>query len=330
MKNRFNDNIITKTVLEAGRDGNLKPLKSVPKTDLHAHAVLSAPFETYLEISAGKIRRPPERFQDLDHFLAYVKEAFFPIFTSVEIYRRIFRDAFAHMIADGIIYTEISFDLAMPLLLKKKTKWDELVLMLGEEIDRIRDKLVVCPELGLARDFPFDNWEDLVIEALDTGFFRSIDLYGSEKLKPILDFAAYFEHGRSRGLKIKFHGGETSHAQRLIDEFNVVKPDGVQHGVRAAEKPEALKLLAESKVDVNVCPFSNYLLNVVQNYCRHPIRQMFDAGIRVTVNSDDLAVFGRSVSEEYLRLYEAGIFSAEELEQIRQNGLCAFLNLDRR
>ena len=225
------------------------------------------------------------------------------------------------MISDGITCTEISFDLAMPLLVG--LSWMEVVAELKPEIDRVRGQLIVRPELGLSRDFKHPECQKMIQDALDTGFFESADLYGAETLRPVEDFLDYLGDARRRGLKIKMHSGETSPPERLMHEVNLVKPYAVQHGVRAAEDPRALALLAEMGIQVNVCPQSNWCLRVVENYCEHPIRKMFDAGVRVTLNSDDYTVFGRSVSEEYVELYRHGLFSADELEVIRQNGLTA-------
>jgi adenosine deaminase len=63
------------------------------------------------------------------------------------------------------------------------------------------------------------------------------------------------------------------------------------------------------------------LLGRVESLAEHPIRKLYDAGVRVTVNTDDVLVFGHSVSDEFLNLYRAGLFSAAELDEIRQNGL---------
>ena len=63
------------------------------------------------------------------------------------------------------------------------------------------------------------------------------------------------------------------------------------------------------------------MLGRVESLAVHPIRKLYDAGVRVTINTDDILVFGQSVSEEYLNLYRAGVFTTAELDQIRQNGL---------
>lgn len=63
------------------------------------------------------------------------------------------------------------------------------------------------------------------------------------------------------------------------------------------------------------------MLNRVNNLNEHPIRVLFDNGVRVTINSDDVLVFGQSVSQEYIALYNSGLFNGEELNMIRKNGL---------
>jgi len=163
----------------------------------------------------------------------------------------------------------------------------------------------------------------LVAEALDLNFFKAVDLYGAEMLKPISDFKEYFDIARAKNLRIKIHSGETGDPLRVGEEFNAVRPHAIQHGVRASEDLRVLEQIARSGIEVNVCPWSNYCLRVVERYEDHPIRKMFDAGVKVTVNSDDLAVFGLGVSEEYVKLYSSGVFKAHELEQIRVNGINA-------
>jgi adenosine deaminase len=101
----------------------------------------------------------------------------------------------------------------------------------------------------------------------------------------------------------------------------VLELDEVQHGIAAAESPEVMRFLADHRIRLNVCPTSNILLGRVKRLEDHPIRKLFDAGVRVTVNTDDAIVFGVGVSEELLRLHQADVFSAAELDMIRQWGL---------
>jgi adenosine deaminase len=97
--------------------------------------------------------------------------------------------------------------------------------------------------------------------------------------------------------------------------------DEVQHGIAAAQSPAVMRFLADHQIQLNVCPTSNVLLGRVARLQDHPIRTLFDAGVKVTVNSDDVLVFGAGVSEEFLSLYRAGVFTPAELDLIRRCGL---------
>ncbi len=117
------------------------------------------------------------------------------------------------------------------------------------------------------------------------------------------------------------HAGEYGSASSVREAVEILELQEVQHGIRAAASPEIMKWIAENNITLNVCPTSNVRLCRAESIKKHPIRKLFDHGIRVTINTDDLLVFDQSVSEEYLNLYREGVFSVEELEIIRLNGL---------
>nr|MCR5187953.1 adenosine deaminase [Treponema sp.] len=79
--------------------------------------------------------------------------------------------------------------------------------------------------------------------------------------------------------------------------------------------------LADRKITLNVCPTSNIMLGYAKSYAEHPIKILVENGVPVTINTDDLLIFDSSVDQEYLRLYEAGTLTAEQLDVIRCRGL---------
>ena len=95
----------------------------------------------------------------------------------------------------------------------------------------------------------------------------------------------------------------------------------MQHGIAAADSPTVMRFLANHRIRLNICPTSNLLLGRVKRLEDHPIRELFDAGVKVTVNTDDAIVFGVGVSEEFLRLHQACVFTPAELDIIRRWGL---------
>ena len=311
--------MITEEVLVSALRGEWNGIRSIPKTDLHAHMLLSVPFDSYRKAFGKEVNRPPERFSSLSEFLQYLRSELIPNFSSVEIQRTLFRDCLQHMISDGIVYTELAFDYMMAV--SAKTSWEELIKAFTPEIEAVKDKIKVRCDFGLARELTFPNLRESIVSALGTGFFTGIDLYGEETSREVNEFGYFFDEARKRGIKIKIHSGETGDPERVLRELRFVKPDGIQHGIRASEAAEALEYLVRLGIPANVCPFSNYQLSCIDDYNKHPIRKMYDVGVKVTLNTDDFGVFGRSLSEEYVRLFEAKVLTADQLEVIRQNGL---------
>lgn len=78
--------------------------------------------------------------------------------------------------------------------------------------------------------------------------------------------------------------------------------DEVQHGIAAAKSPVVMRFLAENKIRLNICPTSNVMLGRVERLKDHPIRKHYDAGVNVTVNTDDALVFGATISEEFTNM----------------------------
>ena len=80
-------------------------------------------------------------------------------------------------------------------------------------------------------------------------------------------------------------------------------------------------MIKDRNIRLNICPTSNIYLKAIDDIKNHPIKKLFDKGINISINTDDLIVFDSSVSEEYLMLYSNKIFTEEELDIIRRNSL---------
>ena len=117
------------------------------------------------------------------------------------------------------------------------------------------------------------------------------------------------------------HVGESGSAEDVEAAIETLGLDEVHHGIHAATSPRVMKLLADRQITLNVCPTSNIMLGYANSYAEHPIKTLVENGVPVTINTDDLLVFDSSVDQEYLRLYEAGTLTAEQLDQIRCRGL---------
>ncbi|MBC8079928.1 MAG: adenosine deaminase, partial [Gorillibacterium sp.] len=101
----------------------------------------------------------------------------------------------------------------------------------------------------------------------------------------------------------------------------VLELDEVQHGNAAVNCKQTMRFLANHNIKLNVCPASNILLSRAKDYKTHPIRTLFDAGVKVTINTDDMIIFDVSNSETFLNFYNDNVFTAEELDAIRNYSL---------
>jgi adenosine deaminase len=126
---------------------------------------------------------------------------------------------------------------------------------------------------------------------------------------------------KAAGLRLKAHVGEWGDADSVWRAVGELELDEVQHGIAAAQSEAVMRFLADNRIRLNICPTSNIMLGRVETLATHPIRRLFDAGVVVTVNTDDVLVFGQGVSEEFLSLYHARVFDPEELNAIRLAGL---------
>ncbi|MFI1093135.1 adenosine deaminase [Streptomyces sp. NPDC020917] len=127
----------------------------------------------------------------------------------------------------------------------------------------------------------------------------SFGLGGPEIGVPRPQFKPYFDRARAAGLHSVPHAGETTGPQTVWDALRELGAERIGHGTSAAQDPRLLEHLAEHGIPLEVCPTSNIATRAVAVLEEHPIRQMVDAGVLVTVNSDDPPMFGTDLNTEY-------------------------------
>jgi adenosine deaminase len=177
------------------------------------------------------------------------------------------------------------------------------------------------PQLAISRHCRIEDIRRWMEPFLALGFYRIFDLSGDEFAQPIENFKPLYRLAKANGLRLKAHVGEWGDADSVWRAVEELELDEVQHGIAAADSPAVMRFLAAHRIRLNICPTSNLMLSRVQTLASHPIRKLFDAGVRVTVNTDDMAMFGQGVSHEFLNLYRAGCLNERELDQVRENGL---------
>ncbi len=146
---------------------------------------------------------------------------------------------------------------------------------------------------------------------------------GDETAFPAEVFEETFSLARQAGLQTVVHSGESAGPESLWQCLRCLAPARILHGIRAVEDEELLALLVARKIPLDICLTSNLCTGVVPSLAEHPIRTLFDRGVRVTVNTDDPAMFKTNLNREYELLAEEFHFTAEELFQVAREGFRA-------
>ena len=300
-------------------NGNLWSLRSVPKSDLHNHCLLGGK-RTILEAHAGRKITPFKAEEaGISSLNRWIVKEFRPLFNLPGTFEKGVEAAFVQARTDGVILLEMSIDALVGKLVN--LPGDRIIGILKETHQRMAPGIAFRPELGFSRRQPLSLLLSNAASFLESGYFKSIDLYDDESAQPISNFKALYRQARNMKIKCKAHAGEFGTADSVRNAVETLELDAVQHGIGAADSPGVMRWLADHKIRLNICPTSNIRLKRIKSYKTHPIRILFDHGVKVTVNTDDALIFGDGVSEQFRKLYRSGLFSAGELEIIRQNGL---------
>lgn len=140
-----------------------------------------------------------------------------------------------------------------------------------------------------------------------------IDLADSEDKHPIHEFVKPVIKAKEAGLKVTVHSGENTPASAAVDTIRAVSPDRIGHGIHIIEDMSAVELVKERDVTLEVNPWSNYLTNSVRRIEEHPLKRLFDLGVKVTINSDDPEVLETNLNNEYRIAHEILGMSMEEI-----------------
>ncbi len=133
---------------------------------------------------------------------------------------------------------------------------------------------------------------------------QGIDLADSERDFPLADFMPSIERAKAAGLKVTIHTGEDTPASFVTETIRAAQPDRIGHGIHIVEDPSAIELVKQKGITLEVNPWSNYLTSSVRTIEEHPLRRLFDLGVRVTINSDDPEILETNLNNEYRIAHE--------------------------
>lgn len=150
-----------------------------------------------------------------------------------------------------------------------------------------------------------------------------VGLDSSEKGNPPSKFQKVFAKARKEGFKLVAHAGEEGPPEYVYEALDLLKVDRIDHGNASMLDSALIKRLVDEQMALTVCPLSNTKLCVVDDMKHHPLPQMLEAGIKVTINSDDPAYFGGYLNENYEAVSEILGNDKELLAQVARNSFSA-------
>lgn len=299
--------------------GNRQHLALIPKSDLHNHSLLGSR-RSKLEIHLGtSIQAPPARMASIGDMDQYLFTVLAPLILSHEGFSYCVKAAFQQAVEDGVTVLEMSFDSGFNRAFEGGAP--ELITLIQGIKDEVAPGLLFIPQLGMNRDGDMETLMEDVTQCIGTGYFKALDLYGEELSRSPESFIELYREASKAGLRLMAHVGEFGDAESVRHTVDVLGLQEVQHGIAAATSPEIMHWLRDQNIRLNVCPSSNVALGRAQSLSTHPIRLLYDHGVKVSLNTDDLMIFDQSICDEYFNLYDCRLFSAEELDDIRLQGL---------
>lgn len=299
---------------------DLEKISSFPKSDLHNHFVLGGSREYLWQMTGVQIKPIHGCLSSMDEMHAWNRDNLGKRFDTPEMRRILIGATFQQASDDGVTVLEIGEDV-WGLSEYFHNDIDELIEAFTTAQREIAPDMELRLQIGLSRHCPIGYLEECLSHFWGNRAFYSIDLYGDELVQPIENFKSIYRRAKKEGLRLKAHVGEWGSAEDVRRAVEELELHEVQHGISAIHDESVVRFLADHHIRLNITPSSNILLGRIPGMSDHPIGRLYRSGVDVTINSDDILIFDSDVSKEYLRLYESGCLSAEELDSIRQNGL---------
>jgi adenosine deaminase len=317
-------------------------LRRLPKAELHCHLDGSVRPETLLDLADEYgVALPRSTATDLREFMI-VRDARnlddylarFDVTLSVmqhaDALERIAYELAADARADGVLYIEVRFS---PVLnIRAGLEMHEVVEAVARGLARAERELGIMSRVIICALRHLDPGVSLELARLavayETRGVAGFDLAGGEQGHPASRHAGAFDYARSHDLACTCHAGEGDGAASIREAIHSCGAHRVGHGTRLFEDRGLLEFVNDRRIPIEICITSNVQTRAATSYETHPVRQYFDAGLNVVLNTDNRLMSGTTLTDEYHHAARSLGFTLPELARIALNGFeSAFLSL---
>lgn len=330
------------------RDERLEILRGLPKVELHRHLEGALRIGTMLELGRKyNLNLPLEDVSSLlklvayndgeprtlAHFLTKFRSDWYRSYQDIE---RVAGEAVADAAGEGIVHLELRFS---PEHFTRTSKLDLQGVM--EAVCESARAAAAEAAIGVGfiitftrERYDFPAWKkivDLAADMWESGV-AGVDLAGDEFHHPNNEFEKIFRRVVDTGaLGATIHAGEGTTAEQVASAVELLGARRIGHGLKAAEDPEVVQLLAGRSVALEMCPISNYQTGCVNDLQQHPLPQLDRSAVAVTINADDPSIHRSTINDDYDVAVTRWGYTLDDLLRLELNAAsAAFLPDDRR
>ena len=306
----------------------------IPKTEIHIHLEGSIRTQTIIDVAKEyNLNLPAYEASELDKRVKVYDQmrdletvlAAFAIFqnsiTSPEVVERIAWELFEDSAKQNIKLSEVRFspDWAFH---GHNLDWDACLEGLLRAKDRAEKEFSMA--IGYIAITSRGMGAGSCVKTVDWAIrhrdhILGVDLADGERLYPMSDFVKPILKAKDAGLKVTIHSGEDTPASFVVETIQNFNPDRIGHGIHSIEDMKTVELIKERGITLEVNPWSNYLTHSVRTIEEHPLKKLFDLGVKVTINSDDPEVLETNLNNEYRIAHEALGMSLDEIAACNRN-----------
>ncbi|ART79230.1 adenosine deaminase [Oceanisphaera avium] len=306
-------------------------IADLPKVELHLH--IEGTLEPELVFSLAKRNgitlnyldesalRAAYEFDDLQSFLNIYYLGMQVLLTEQDFYDLTW-SYLSRCHAENVRHVEIFFDPQAHL--ERKVAMKCMVLGIHRALEQAQKQWGIssCLILSFLRHLSEASaFDTLRLAEPFRHYFSGVGLDSAEKDNPPSKFSRVFKAAKEQGYRLVAHAGEEGPAEYIWQALDVLNVERIDHGVAAINDAPLMARLAKERIPLTVCPLSNLKLKVIQQMSELPIAQFLDAGVCVTINSDDPAYFGGYMNANYQALQEAINLSKADILRLALNGV---------
>ncbi|MCP1316118.1 adenosine deaminase [Halomonas sp. 707D7] len=316
-------------------------LRQLPKTELHLHIegtlepelMFELARRNGIELSYASIDevKAAYRFDDLQGFLNLYYQGMGVLRTRQDFFD-LAMDYFKRAAGEGVVHIDMHFDPQAHL--SRGVSLETVMEGLLEAKGQAETSLDLS--VGMIMAFLRDRSAEEALQVFEQAkpYWNRLDAIGldsAERDNPPSKFKALFARAREAGIRRVAHAGEEGPAAYINEALDELDVERIDHGVRCLEDDALVERLRDEQIVLTVCPLSNVSLKVIDQLEEHPLPQLLEKGLKITISSDDPAYFGGGLLENHIACHNAFGWDEGTFIELNRNALDeAFMSEERR